>query len=196
MKIIITDTCYLDDHGEDFYDKVLEEFDAGVDPYTMLTISYKAVVSDTGFGDWGNRVYSNSPLFRIDTAFFGADSGMVTAFVADDSYSHDMGAVVQIDDSVALDDLTLKVNDFNPEWKVIEIFYKDELVLSSENNAFTYSLVPGFKGQLLSEELMSKAFASGYNLPNISNDNHSWYDVDWTDDLWLNTYSKEGHTHG
>lgn len=196
MKIIITDPCYLDDHGEDFYDKVLEEFDDGMEPNTMLTISYKAIVSDTGFGDWGNRMYSNSPLFRIDTAFFGADSGMVTAFVADDSYSHDMGAIVQVDDSVALDDLTLKVNDFNPEWKVIEIFYKDELVLSSENNAFTYSSVAGFKGQLLSEALMSEASVSGYNLPDISHNIHEWYNVDWTDDLWLNTYSKEGNVRG
>ena len=181
MKIIITDPCYVNSENEEFYDNVLEEFETDREPTTLLSVSHQALISETGFGDWGNEVYTASPLFKIESNFFGADSGLVTIMLVDDDFDNSAGAVIKIDDSVDIDAIVFKMNTFNEGWTVVEVYYQGDLVLQSTNNAFVFGRIIGF------DQTRSLAgFLQGMTDRYSGHDRQSsnWYEVSESDDLW------------
>jgi len=187
MTIIVTDPCYINSEDEEFYENVLEEFENGDKPKTLLSISRQAIISGTGFGDWGNQIYSVNSLFKIESDSFGADSGMVVVLLVNDDFDNSDGAVIDIDPSVDIEAITFKINAFNENWIVVEVYYKDELVLQSTNNAFTFGYAVGFDDkQSLAGQLqdISERYTG-------RNGVHSaWYEVNAMDELWTNNFLK------
>ena len=181
MKIIITDPCYVNSENEEFYEDVLEEFEAGSDPKTLLSVSHQALISDTGFGDWGNEVYTASPLFKIESNFFGADSGLVTIMLVDDDFDNSDGAVIKVDDVVDIDAITFKMNTFNEGWTVVEVYYQGNLVLQSTNNAFIFDDIVGFE-QRHSLAGFLQNMTDRYSRYEKRSSN--WHEVRESDGLW------------
>lgn len=186
MKIIITDPCYVNSENEEFYEDVLEEFEVGREPTTLLSVSYQALISETGFGDWGNEVYTASPLFKIETNSFGADSGLVTLMLVDDDFDNSDGAVIKIDDAVDINAITFKMNRFNEGWTVVEVYYQDNLVLQSMNNAFIFDDIVGFE-QTRSLAGFLQGMTDRYS--RYVRGSSNWHEVSESDDLWHNNVS-------
>lgn len=181
MKIIITDPCYVNSENEEFYEDVLEEFEADREPTTLLSVSHQALISETGFGDWGNEVYTASPLFKIESKSFGADSGLVTIMLVDDDFDDSDGAVIKIDDTVDIDEIVFKMNTFNEGWTVVEIYYQGNLVLQSTNYAFVFDNIVGFN-QTRSLAGFLQGMTDRYSRHDGQSSN--WYEVSESDGLW------------
>ena len=128
MKYIVTDPCYLMHINQN--STVWEEFcrlwfadkfeDAEAFLKDFLKLDY-LTICDTGYGDWTNRLYTDSGI-KIYKQKFYADSGLVCVANYTDEINrcNIPGAIFETEQ---LRDV--EFNDDNPNWTVVEIHTKE-----------------------------------------------------------------------
>lgn len=134
MKYLVTDPCYLlhmldsEEERDDLWSYVCdadlmqysEEKNASKRMSEVLGVNILRI-SDTGYGDWSNRIRSFSKHIKVLSPEFYADAGMMCVVEINEKLEnylkdHSIGAIFESDEPIAVD-----VDRSNRNWYVLKI---------------------------------------------------------------------------
>lgn len=134
MKYLVTDPCYLlhmldsEEERDDLWSYVCnadfmrysDQKDVSKRMSDVLGVNILRI-SDTGYGDWSNRIRSFSKHIKVLSPEFYADAGMMCVVEINEKLEnylkeHDIGAIFESDEPIAVD-----VDYSNRSWYVLKI---------------------------------------------------------------------------